>query len=176
MKIKKNGKLIFATLLVLALFSALIVWHDKAPSEPSLNEQGEILQQLGLQNDQLKALLGQIDDTKAFYCLGVKGGKIFPTDLRRACYSDPLLAKVHFANIAKNYPDGLRVIRYRSRNDFLNLFLEREHQSPGTVSQLDFASHVLVKENIFGFSFRSVFAIMVAVFGLLFANKFNHKR
>ncbi|MCF6237880.1 MAG: hypothetical protein L3J79_03555 [Candidatus Marinimicrobia bacterium] len=168
MRIKRSGRVVIVTTLMLALYSGLIIWHNKPPRPD--RSQVEQAQQLIRAHPELKVFLERVDsdhEAPAFYSIGIPGKADWPTCLSRACYLDPLAARWQFSATRDAYSDKIELIRYRSRSDFLDLLLRAEQESPGYVSQLDFRSHTTVPENPFTVSLRSLLAVIFGALGLL---------
>jgi hypothetical protein len=88
--IRKSGRVMLTVSAVLLIFSGLVIWHDYQPSRmTSAGRQPEILTVF------LQRLPAKPDSP--FWSVGLTGETPWPQDLKRACYQDPLLAKIHFS-------------------------------------------------------------------------------
>lgn len=168
MRVNNKAKEIVVVLMILAVFSSMVVWHDKPSGAFNAQEREVLIQALSLQNADLSKFVAQIkqDDLSAFYSVGIPSGGVWPRNLWRASYVDPLASAWQFKAIRDAYKEEVELVRYRSMNDFLKLLQTEEINTPGYISSLKFNSRVLVKEDVLSLSLRSITAIVLAMLSL----------
>ncbi|MEA3287712.1 MAG: hypothetical protein U9Q77_10125 [Candidatus Marinimicrobia bacterium] len=177
MRVKRSGRVVITTTLMILFYTGLVMWHNKPPVlDPVQIEQG---QRLIHTYPELKGFLERLDltgETAAFYSIGLPGQQAWPTSIGRACYHDPLAAHQQFSATRTAYENDIELIRYRSKNDFLGLLLTAELIAPGTVRDMDFRSHTLIMEKPVSISLGSIIALVIGVFGLLVVRKAQKDR
>ena len=177
MKIRRSARTILATLLVLAVFTALTMWHNKAPNQLSEPEKQSLIKELSLKNPKLQFLIKAMkswDIPTGFYIAGSKDQYSWPENITRACYSDPLVVRSVAAKVTKPIPGKVNLVRYRSVEDFLTILREVEEQKPGRLFRLNIRQYQVIQEPQFALFLRLVISIVIGVAGLLVV-RFFHK-
>ena len=170
MKIKRSGRVVLITTLVLLMFTAMVLWHDKPPGSVDA-ESNKVLVEMRVRNlavfQKFLQQMEQISATPAFYLVGVKGGQSWPVNGLKACYADPLVLRWSFSEMDRAYTKGKELIRYRSLEDFLEILVEEEKRNTGFIATLDFGTHKVFREARFSIFLRAIFALLLGITGLL---------
>ncbi|MCF7808211.1 MAG: hypothetical protein K9M49_00320 [Candidatus Marinimicrobia bacterium] len=146
MKLRSSGVMMIVVTAILALFSMLVVWHDKAPGDLRAEELLPPMILLSEMAPTINTLFAQFDlqDPDAFYLIGIDDSMTWPLDLKRASYRDPVAAAIEFRKTRTAFADAVSVYRYRSIEDFIQSLNELERQAPGTLASKDMHSWIIV--------------------------------
>ncbi|NQV51323.1 MAG: hypothetical protein HQ507_12545 [Candidatus Marinimicrobia bacterium] len=174
MALKRSGRVLVVTVLMLLVFSLLVIWHNRPPhtiipEQVQVTLDNLILEYPGLGMFVSRLTLGK--DHFAFYSLGIRGRQPWPVDLKRACYSDPLAAYGQFGPLKDSYSGHIEVIRYRSLEDFILTLGKAESDQPGFVAGLDLKAHRPLPEDPLGISIGIIVALCLGITGLFLVRK-----
>ena len=177
MRIKRSGRVVIITTLMLLFYTGLVIWYSKPPVlNQAQIERGTQLIQTYPELKGFLERLGLADGASAFYSIGLSGQQVWPTSVRRACYHDPLVARWQFSNTRAAFSNDVELIRYRSRGDFLTLLLNAELATPGYITNLDLRSHTLVLEDPLSISMGSIMIFVAGMLGLVIVSKAQKDR
>lgn len=171
MKLRRSARTILATLFILAVFTLLTIWHNKAPGSITESEKEVLLVDLTVKNPGLQAFLNSLptkSDHPGFYLVGNRAQPSWPMSPLRACYADPL------ARLSQS--DGTKtLVRYRSSTDFLVILDKTESDLPGTIASMDFDQVQTVSEPPFTTSLRFLVSILLGGAGVWVVLLINRK-
>lgn len=156
--------------MVMLSFTAIVVWHDKQISAVDWASNLTFVEAQVQDPGAFKSFVEQINlnHTKpGFYCLGIAGAQPWPTKPSRACYRDAVAARWQFTDVSESYGKTMDLIRYRSKEDFLELLMIAEKNQPGFIAALDFKIHRPVTEPALALSLKLLIGFLSGVVGLL---------
>ncbi len=174
MALKRSGRVLVVTVLMLLVFSLLVIWHNRPPQTKSTELLQATLDNLVQEYPDLGLFVSRLTlgkDHFAFYSLGIRGSQPWPVDLKRACYSDPLAAYGQFGPLKDSYSGHIEVIRYRSLEDFILILGQAESDQPGFIADLELRAHRPLPEDPLGLSISIIVALCLWITGLFFVRK-----
>lgn len=175
MKIKRSGRVLVVTLLVLTFYSGLVIWHNKPSNTMTASESAELLKALSLHNPKLIKFATQVNKRHipgAFYSLGLAIHPSWPIRLGRASYADPLAEYFQSRRLGISKDEKMELIRYRSLEDLLIILKDAEETTPGIISRIDFRSHRPLQEHPLDLSLQLIFAVFLAIVGLVIVRSY----
>ena len=173
MKLRKSAALILTILTILILFATLTIWHDKSPEKLSnkelLNSMTDLTDQIPL----IEGVFSQVElaGKPAFYLVGLKENKGWPTRVSSACYYDPIASWIHFRKQGKSIGQDIVVYRYRSLEDFISLLEQEAAQTSGALDELKMSHWVAMPVSPWGVSMKLLAGILLIVVAVATANQ-----
>ena len=160
-------------LLILAVFTSITIWHDRAPGKRARDELFSSMLVMAGKAPEMNHLFAQLDLELegAFYVVGLKSEESWPVQAASACYLDLMASKFQFKKGGREYSGGMSAYRYRSLEDFIILLEKTEMEAPGFLAGMNASSWVVIPVHPTDTSMKLAGAIILIVAAIFIATR-----